>query len=121
MFSKRVLMLSITVLAAVVIVGCAPTMVGTNMGVYRAGKMYSVSDKSMEAVYEATLSAMDKLQLKVTEKMKDVFAAKVVAVPTCCLSLSVSTAIRARTNPGIRPKIPPTPCARARSSPWAGR
>ncbi len=62
-----------------VIFGCAPTMVSTNMGVYRGGKMYSVSDKDMDAVYEATLKAMDKLQLQVTDKAKDVFAAKVVA------------------------------------------
>lgn len=79
MSSKRVLMLSLVTLAAIVFVGCAPTMVGTNMGVYKGGKMYSVSDKDMDAVYEATLSAMDKLQLEVTDKAKDVFAAKVVA------------------------------------------
>ena len=79
MFVKRVLPLSLTVLILVGFAGCAPTIVGTNMGVYRVGKLYSVSDKDVETVYNATLQAMDKLQIDVTSKAKDIFAAKVVA------------------------------------------
>jgi hypothetical protein len=33
----------------------------------------------MDSVYAATLAAMDKLQLHVSDKMKDVFSAKVIA------------------------------------------
>ena len=79
MFDKRDIKLFVATLILAGIVSCAPTMVGTNMGVYRAGKMYSVSDKDIGAVYDATLEAMKKLQLDVTSKAKDVFAAKVTA------------------------------------------
>jgi hypothetical protein len=80
MLTKRALLVFTEVVLAVSIIGCAPTiMVGTDGGVYQCGKLYAVSDKSMDAVYEASLQAMDKLELKVTDKMKDVFGAKVVA------------------------------------------
>jgi uncharacterized lipoprotein len=54
-------------------------IVSTDAGVYQAGKLYASSGKDVDAVYTATLQAMDKLELKVTDKAKDVFAAKVVA------------------------------------------
>jgi hypothetical protein len=62
------------------VIGCgAPKIFSTDAGVYQNTKLYGVSSKDMEAVYSATLYAMDKLQLQVTEKAKDVFAAKVIA------------------------------------------
>jgi hypothetical protein len=79
MFTKRILPLSLLALVLVVHVGCAPTIVGTNMGVYRGMKLYSVSDKDVDTVYKATLDAMAKLQLDIKSKAKDVFSAKVVA------------------------------------------
>jgi hypothetical protein len=79
MFVKKILPLSVVVLISAVILGCAPTMVGTDMGVYHVGKLYSVSDKDIDTVYAATLQAMEKLQLEVIDKAKDVFAAKVIA------------------------------------------
>ena len=67
---------------AVVVIGvisCAPTIVSTDAGVYQSGKLWATSSKDMDAVYAAALYAMDKLQLEVTDKAKDVFAAKVIA------------------------------------------
>lgn len=77
--NKRILKLFLLILIMAGIAGCAPTMVGTDMGVYRTGKLYSVSDKNIGAVYEATLKAMQNLELNVTRKAKDVFAAIVTA------------------------------------------
>jgi hypothetical protein len=61
------------------IIGCAPTIVSTDAGVYQHGKLYAMASKDIDAVYQATLQAMDKLQVAVTDKAKDVFGAKVVA------------------------------------------
>jgi hypothetical protein len=66
-------------LVMVSIVGCSPKIVGSDAGVYQGGTMFAVSSKDMDAVYQATLQAMDKLELKVSDKMKDVFGAKVTA------------------------------------------
>ncbi len=79
MFIRRVMLFSFAALILVGFAGCAPTIVGTNMGVYRVGKLYSVSDKDVETVYNATLEAMGKLEIGVESKAKDIFAAKVVA------------------------------------------
>jgi hypothetical protein len=76
---KRILLLCAGLWIITAVSGCSPMMVGTDMGVYYNTKLYSVSDKNMDTVYEATLRAMDKLQLHVTDKAKDVFAAKVEA------------------------------------------
>jgi hypothetical protein len=61
------------------IIGCAPTIVSTDAGVYQNGKLWAMASKDVDSVYAATLQAMDKLQLQVTDKAKDVFAAKVIA------------------------------------------
>ncbi len=79
MLAKRTLLVCMELLVVVGIISCAPTIVSTDAGVYQNGKMYAVSSKDLDTVYQATLVAMDKLQLKVDEKMKDVFAAKVIA------------------------------------------
>jgi hypothetical protein len=79
MFAKRVLPLYLILVLSVVFAGCAPTIVGTNMCVYTGTKLYSVSDKDVGAVYNATVQAMEKLQLDITRRAKDVFSAKVVA------------------------------------------
>jgi hypothetical protein len=70
-------------LAAMVVVGigCTPKLVGTDAAVYETvpGQLYASSGKDIDAVYQASLAAMDKLQLKVTDKAKDAFGAKVTA------------------------------------------
>jgi len=78
MLAKKILL--VCMLAVVVAgFGCAPKFVGSEGGVYQGCTMYAVSAKDMDAVYQATLQTMEKLQLQVTTKAKDVFGAKVVA------------------------------------------
>lgn len=79
MFARRLLPLSLIMLVFVIFAGCSPTIVATNMGVYRGMKLYSVSDKDVDTVYNATLEALGKLQIDVKSKAKDVFSAKVIA------------------------------------------
>ena len=62
-------------------ISCAPKIVGTNGAVYQSfpAKLYASSGKDVDAVYQAALAAMEKLQLNVTGKAKDAFGANVVA------------------------------------------
>ncbi len=59
--------------------GCTPTIVSTDSGVWSAGKLYANSSRDLAAVYDATVAAVNKLELKITDQAKDVFAARVVA------------------------------------------
>jgi hypothetical protein len=61
------------------LVGCTPTFVMNDSAVYEHGTLYASSSRDLDSVYAAAISAMDKLQLQVTEKVKDVFAAKIDA------------------------------------------
>jgi hypothetical protein len=79
MSSKRVLLVCMLVGLAVSMCGCRPYIVGTDAGVYSSGKLYAVASTDVAGVYEATLQALGDLELKVTDKAKDVFSAKVVA------------------------------------------
>jgi hypothetical protein len=79
MFMKRALLISLEAVVVIAFLGCAPTIVSTDAGVYQTGKLYARSGASLDAVYTATLQAMDKLELRIIDKAKDVFAAKVVA------------------------------------------
>jgi len=65
-------------------------MVSSDAAVYQTMKLYASSGKDVDAVYQAALKAMDKLQLKVTEKAKDAFGAKVVAKSSDDKSIVVS-------------------------------
>jgi hypothetical protein len=78
MLAKQVLAVCLVALT-VAVSGCAPTIVSTDAAVYQHGTLYASSGKDVEAVYQASLAAMDKLQLKVTDKAKDAFGAKVTA------------------------------------------
>lgn len=76
---KRIILGCLLGVLAVAVWGCAPTIVGTDAGVYSNMKLYAVHSQSMDAVYEATLKALDDLEIEVTDKAKDIFAAKVIA------------------------------------------
>jgi hypothetical protein len=79
MTTKKALLVCLELVVIVAVIGCAPTIVSNDAAVYSAGKMYARASKSIDAVYAATLNAMVKLELQVTDKAKDVFAAKVTA------------------------------------------
>jgi len=61
------------------VLGCTPSIISSDAGIYYSGKLYAVSSTDLTGVYEATLNAMQDLEFEVTEKAKDVFYAKVVA------------------------------------------
>jgi hypothetical protein len=79
MLAKRAMLICMEAIVVIGVIGCAPTIVSTDAGVYQNGKLWATSSKDVDSVYAATLQAMDKLQLQVTDKAKDVFAAKVIA------------------------------------------
>jgi hypothetical protein len=79
MLAKQALLVCLELVIVFGVIGCAPTMVSTDAAVYQWGKLYAVSSRDMDAVYQASLQAMEKLELRVTDKAKDVFGAKVMA------------------------------------------
>jgi uncharacterized lipoprotein len=78
MLTKQVLAVCLAVSTAG-LVGCAPKMVSSDAAVYQNGKLYVNSGKDLDTVYQATIKAMEKLELKVIDKAKDAFGAKVTA------------------------------------------
>jgi len=81
MTAKRVLIVFLAA-AVIVVVGCTPSVISTDAGVFLNGTLYASSGQNVDSVYTATLKAVDRLQLKVTDKAKDVFGGKVIARST---------------------------------------
>jgi hypothetical protein len=79
MLARKMLIIYLEAAVIAAGLGCAPAIVSPDAGVYQYGKLYAMSSRDMDAVYGATLAAMEKFQLQVTDKMKDVFSAKVIA------------------------------------------
>lgn len=79
MLLKRILLVS--VLAGLLLAGngCAPSFVSSDAGVYSTTKLYAVTKSDITSVYKATLATLEKLEIEVITKAKDVFYAKVVA------------------------------------------
>ncbi len=67
------------VMLSIAVIGCEPTMVGTEGAVYQSGKLYASSGKDVDTIYQAALKAVEKLQLNVTSKANDAFGANVVS------------------------------------------
>ena len=71
--------LSLVTVLMLVVCGCGrPALIGTEAAVYSRGALYAVYDKDLNSVYEASLKALEQLEIDVAEKNKDVFCAKVV-------------------------------------------
>ncbi len=81
--NRKTISLNRSILFAVLVgvslapLGCAPTLVGENAAIYSMGKLHARVDSDMDSVYEASITALEQLQITVTEKKKDVFAARV--------------------------------------------
>ncbi len=59
--------------------GCGrPKLIGTDAAVYSGGKLYAVAGQNLNSVYDATVKALEQLEVEITETSKDVFYAKVV-------------------------------------------
>jgi len=76
---KRILLVSVFVSVILNFCGCRPYIIGADAGVYSGGRLYAVASRDLTSVYEATLKALGDLEIKVTQKAKDVFSARVVA------------------------------------------
>ncbi len=62
-----------------VVCGCGrPKLIGTDAAVYSRGKLYAVTGQNLNNVYDATVKALEQLEIEVIETSKDVFYAKVV-------------------------------------------
>lgn len=73
---------TVCVLAGLMLAMCGcgkPQIIGSDAAVYSGGVLYANAGKDLDAVYEATLKAMEQLELEVIEEDKDIFIAKVVA------------------------------------------
>jgi len=59
--------------------GCGrPKMIGNDAAVYSGGKLYAVSSQNLNSVYDATVNALEQLEVEVIDTSKDIFYAKVV-------------------------------------------
>ena len=81
--NRKTISLNRSVLFAVLVgfalapLGCSPSLVGENAAIYSMGKLHARMDRDMDSVNEATITALEQLQITVTGKKKDVFAARV--------------------------------------------
>jgi Protein of unknown function (DUF3568) len=60
------------------LLGCTPSLVGPDTAAYSMGNLHARVNRGVAPVYEACVSALEKLEIKVIDKKKDVFGAKVV-------------------------------------------
>ena len=81
--NRKTISLNTSILFAVLVgvslapLGCAPTLVGENTAAYSMGRLHARIDRDMNSVYEASVKALEALEITVTEKKKDVFTARV--------------------------------------------
>ena len=79
MLIRRILLGCVLGGLVLTVCSCAPSLVGTEAGVYSSRKLYAVTAKDLTRVYEATQTALKSLEIEITDTAKDVFYAKVVA------------------------------------------
>ena len=85
-FSKLFIVVSVML----IVFGCSkPNIIGTDAAVYSGGALYAVSGKDLNSVYNATVAALEQLEVEVVEKNKDVFYAKVVGKMADDMSVTV--------------------------------
>jgi len=58
---------------------CSPEIVGADAAVYSNMKLHAVANEDLTAVYNASVKAIETLELDITESAKDVFSARVLA------------------------------------------
>jgi len=71
----------LSVLAGLLLAVCGcgrPNLIGADAAVYSRGKLYAVSGQDLNSVYGATVTALQQLEIEITETAKDVFYAKIV-------------------------------------------
>jgi hypothetical protein len=82
MQKRQVFVMVLLVGTVALIEGCVIAAVGAGAAgtvAYIRGDLEAVESKKLDVVYEATLKAVDELELNVTKKTKDVLSAVIVA------------------------------------------
>ena len=79
MLAKRIFTIVISGGMLLALCSCAPSLVGSDTAAYSAGKLYAVISKDMTSVYDATVAALEQMEIKPSYKAKDVFSARVFA------------------------------------------
>jgi hypothetical protein len=82
MRKAQVILAVLLVGAAALLQGCVAVVVGAGAAgtvAYIRGDLESIESKDLNAVYEATLKAMEQLELSVSRKTKDAMSAEVIA------------------------------------------
>lgn len=82
MQKAQVILAVLLVGAAALLQGCVAVVVGAGAAgtvAYIRGDLESIESKDLNAVYEATLKAMEQLELSVSRKTKDAMSAEVIA------------------------------------------
>lgn len=75
---NRSLVVAALLCLSLTLVGCTPSLVGENAAAYSMGRLHARVDRDMNSVYEASVAALEQLEIKVTDKKKDVFGAKIL-------------------------------------------
>ena len=75
---NRSILFAALICLSLALIGCTPSLVGENAAAYSMGSLHARVDRDMASVYNASVSGLEKLEIKVTDKQKDVFGAKVV-------------------------------------------
>ena len=75
---NRSLVVAALLCLSLTLVGCTPSLVGENAAAYSMGRLHARVDRDMNSVYEASVVALEQLEIKVTDKKKDVFGAKIL-------------------------------------------
>ncbi|MBA7693979.1 hypothetical protein ES703_102579 [subsurface metagenome] len=82
MRKRQVFLIVLLVGTAALVGGCVVAAVGVGAAgtvAYVRGDLQAVESKKLDVVYEATLKAIDELELNVTKKTKDALSAVIVA------------------------------------------
>ncbi|MBN2316545.1 MAG: DUF3568 family protein [Sedimentisphaerales bacterium] len=75
---SRSLLFVFFVYLSFILVGCTPSLVGENAAVFSMRRLHARINSDMATVNEASVVALEKLEIKVVDKKKDVFGAKIV-------------------------------------------
>ena len=77
--TKRIVLYCMLVALVPIASSCSPpALVGTDAAAYSGGILRAVASKDMTTVYNASVKALEALEVDITDKAKDVFSAKVV-------------------------------------------
>jgi len=107
MQTKQTLLAIVLIAATGLLQGCMLAVVGVGAAgtiAYIRGDLEAVESKPIDAVYEATLTAVKELELTVTEKSKDALEARIVVIDSQdrTITIKLKTTTEATTKLSIR-------------------